>query len=205
MHGLVALMEIQASRLRARIDATGQPILLLDQNRACWDRVLIGRDLAALARAEKLGGTQGPYALQASIATCHARATTAEQTDWKRIAALYSALVRIAPSPVVELNRAVAVAMVSGAQAGLDLVDALNAEPSLERIICSRACAAICSQSSAAARKRRRNSSAPRRWPATRANASCCSIVPRPAQAQPSLLHAVTEHQPGRPSWTIFC
>ena len=108
VHGLVALMEIQASRTRARVDATGQPILLLDQDRAKWDRVLIGRGLAALDRAAALGGAQGPYALQAAIAACHARAVVADETDWTAIAALYEALARIAPSPVVELNRAVA-------------------------------------------------------------------------------------------------
>lgn len=131
VHGLVALMEIQASRLRARVSPTGEPILLLDQNRALWDRLLIGRGLAALERAEKLGGASGPYALQAAIAACHARALTPEATDWARIAHLYGELAQRVPSPVVELNRAVAVAMPHGPQAGLDLVDALAAEPSL--------------------------------------------------------------------------
>ena len=132
VHGLVALMEIQASRSRARLGPSGEPVLLLDQNRALWDQVLIRRGLAALARAEALGGAQGPYALQAAIAACHARARTPEETDWRRIAALYDALARLAPSPVVELNRAVAVSMASGPAAGLALVDALTAEPSLE-------------------------------------------------------------------------
>src|SRR5438034_125497 len=132
VHGLVALMEIQASRLGARTSASGEPILLLDQNRARWDQLLIRRGLAALARAEELGGALGPYALQAAIAACHARARTAEQTDWARIAALYDALARLAPSPVVELNRAVAVAMAFGAAAGLELVDALRSEPTLK-------------------------------------------------------------------------
>lgn len=132
VHGLVALMEIQASRLRARVGPHGQPVLLLDQNRARWDRMLINRGLAALARAEALGGALGPYALQAAIAACHARALTAEGTDWARIAALYDALAELQPSPVVELNRAVAVAMAYGPAAGLEVVDALAGEPSLQ-------------------------------------------------------------------------
>src|SRR5207302_7096774 len=132
VHGLVALMEIQASRSRARLGPSGEPVLLLDQNRALWDHVLIRRGLAALARAEELGGALGPYALQAAIAACHARARTPEETDWPRIAALYDALARLAPSPVVDLNRAVAVAMAFGPAAGLELVEALHTEPSLE-------------------------------------------------------------------------
>jgi len=132
VHGLVALMEIQASRSRARLGPAGEPVLLLDQNRARWDHVLIRRGLAALERAEAPGGARGPYALQAAIAACHARARTPEETDWTRIAALYDALSRLAPSPVVELNRAVAVSMASGPAAGLALVDALTAEPALE-------------------------------------------------------------------------
>jgi predicted RNA polymerase sigma factor len=132
VHGLVALMEIQASRSRARVGPTGEPVLLLDQDRSRWDHVLIRRGLAALERAEKLGGALGPYALQAAIAACHARARTAAETDWARIAALYDDLARLTPSPVVELNRAVAVAMASGPAAGLELVDALTSEPSLE-------------------------------------------------------------------------
>ena len=131
VHGLVALMEIQSSRSAARVDAAGEPILLLEQNRMLWDRLLIGRGLAALERAERLGGAQGPYALQAAIAACHARALAPEETDWGRIAALYDALARIAPSAVVDLNRAVAVSMASGPAAGLELADALTAEPSL--------------------------------------------------------------------------
>jgi predicted RNA polymerase sigma factor len=131
VHGLVALMEIQASRSRARTRPDGDPILLMDQNRALWDRLLIGRGLAALARAESLGGAGGPYALQAAIAACHARAVTAADTDWPRIAALYQALAERTPSPVVELNRAVAVAMAFGPAAGLALVDALRDEPAL--------------------------------------------------------------------------
>jgi len=131
VHGLVALMEIQASRLGARTGPSGEPILLLEQDRARWDRLLIRRGLAALDRAERLGGADGPYALQAAIAACHARARTPDETDWTRIAALYEALARLAPSPVVELNRAVAVAMAFGPAAGLELVDALRSEPSL--------------------------------------------------------------------------
>ncbi len=133
VHGLVALMEIQASRTKARTDAKGHPILLPDQNRARWDHLLIGRGLAALARAEALSAHEGygPYALQAAIAACHARARTADDTDWPRIAALYDALAQLAPSPVVELNRAVALAMAFGPAAGLELVDALREEPAL--------------------------------------------------------------------------
>jgi RNA polymerase sigma factor (sigma-70 family) len=127
VHGLVALMEIQASRLPARVDANGEPILLLDQNRARWDRLLIRRGLAALARAES-AGTPGPYTLQAAIAACHARAPDAAQTDWARIAALYGILGQLTPSPVVELNRAVAVSMAFGAEAGLAIVDAIAGE-----------------------------------------------------------------------------
>jgi predicted RNA polymerase sigma factor len=131
VHGLIALMEIQASRLGARSGPSGEPVLLLDQNRARWDRVLIHRGIAALERAEKLGDALGPYALQAAIAACHARAATPEETDWRRIVGLYESLVRLAPSPVVELNRAVAVAMAFGPAAGLEIVDALVSEPSL--------------------------------------------------------------------------
>ncbi|SFP20607.1 RNA polymerase, sigma subunit, ECF family [Variovorax sp. PDC80] len=132
VHGLVALMEIQASRTAARVGPSGEPVLLLEQNRARWDHVLIGRGLAALARAEALGGALGPYALQAAIAACHARARTAEQTDWGRIAALYDALAQLAPSPIVELNRAVALSMAFGPAAGLEVADALLAEPALQ-------------------------------------------------------------------------
>jgi RNA polymerase sigma factor (sigma-70 family) len=132
VHGLVALMEIQASRLHARVGPSGEAVLLLDQDRARWDRLLIGRGLAALERAARLGGSVGPYALQAAIAACHARAATAVETDWPHIAALYDAVAQLAPSPVVELNRAVAVGMAFGPAAGLDLVDALVPEPSLK-------------------------------------------------------------------------
>jgi RNA polymerase sigma factor (sigma-70 family) len=131
-HGLVALMEIQASRLRARVGPAGEPILLLDQNRARWDQLLIRRGLAALARAEALGGALGTYTLQAEIAACHARALAPEETDWVRIAALYDALAQLAPSPVVELNRAVALSMAYGPAVGLELVEALTLEPSLK-------------------------------------------------------------------------
>jgi RNA polymerase sigma factor (sigma-70 family) len=133
VHGLVALMEIQASRTRARVSPSGEPILLPDQDRSRWDQLLIRRGLAALARAEALGGAAGRYTLQAAIAACHARARTADATDWREIERLYAQLAAVMPSPVVELNRAVAVSMASGPQAGLDLVDALMHEPALER------------------------------------------------------------------------
>jgi predicted RNA polymerase sigma factor len=133
VHGLVALMEIQSSRMRARVDAAGEPVLLLDQDRGKWNRLQIQRGLNALSRAERFGHALGPYALQAAIAACHARAATAEDTDWERIAALYDALAQILPSPVIELNRAVAVGMAFGAQQGLEIVDRLAGEPSLKR------------------------------------------------------------------------
>jgi RNA polymerase sigma factor (sigma-70 family) len=132
VHGLVALMEIQASRSRARVGPSGEPVLLLEQDRGRWDQLLIHRGLAALERAEQLGGGLGTYALQAAIAACHARARTPEETNWERIAALYDALAQLAPSPVVELNRAVAVAMAFGPAAGLELADELASEPSLQ-------------------------------------------------------------------------
>lgn len=131
-HGLVALMEIQASRFRARVDPSGEPILLLEQNRARWDYLLIRRGLASLKRVEELGGAFGPYALQAAIAACHARARTAEETNWARIAALYDGLAQIMPSPVVELNRAVALSMAFGPATGLEVVEALGQEPALQ-------------------------------------------------------------------------
>ncbi|ABM48190.1 ECF subfamily RNA polymerase sigma factor [Burkholderia pseudomallei] len=133
VHGLVALMEIQASRMHARVDAQGCPVLLLDQDRSRWDPLLIRRGLAALARSEALGGASGPYALQAALAACHARARHADDTDWEQIVALYDALAQVAPSPVVELNRAVAVGMAFGPAAGLEIVDALAADPALAR------------------------------------------------------------------------
>ena len=132
VHGLIALMEIQASRLRARTGPKGEPILLLDQDRGRWDRLLIRRGLAALDRAERLGGERGPYVLQAAIAACHARARTAEETDWERIVALYDALAELTPSPIVELNRAVAVSFAYGPATALELVDGLQSEPSLK-------------------------------------------------------------------------
>jgi RNA polymerase sigma-70 factor (ECF subfamily) len=132
VHGLVALMEIQASRSRARVGPSGEPVLLLDQNRALWDQLLIRRGLTALERAERLSSAAGPYTLQAEIAACHARARTPDATDWERIAALYGELARLTPSPVIELNRAVAVSMAFGPAAGLELVDGLMSEPSLK-------------------------------------------------------------------------
>jgi RNA polymerase sigma factor (sigma-70 family) len=131
VHGLVALMEIHASRSHARVGPVGEPILLYDQDRTRWDRILIRRGLAALDRAEQLGGALGPYALQAAIAACHARAVTPAETDWQRIAAIYDALAELTPSPVVELNRSVAVSMAFGPEAGLQLLDQLVSEPSL--------------------------------------------------------------------------
>jgi RNA polymerase sigma-70 factor, ECF subfamily len=132
VHGLVALMEIQASRSAARVGRSGEPILLLDQNRGQWDQLLIHRGLAALERAEQLGGTTGAYAMQAAIAACHARARTAAETDWKRIAGLYDSLAQLMPSPIVELNRAVAHAMAFGPAAGLKIIDTVASEPSLK-------------------------------------------------------------------------
>jgi RNA polymerase sigma factor (sigma-70 family) len=132
VHGLVALMEIQASRSKARTNPTGEPILLLDQNRTQWDQLLIHRGLAALAQAEQLSNARGPYTLQAAIAACHARATTPEATDWPRIAALYGTLAQTTPSPIIELNRAVAVSMAEGPQAGLDIVNQLTSDPTLK-------------------------------------------------------------------------
>jgi RNA polymerase sigma-70 factor (ECF subfamily) len=132
VHGLVALMEIQASRLRARSDPQGRPVLLLDQNRTLWDRILIGRGLAVLKRAEQLGKALGPYTLQAAIAACHARARSPDETDWVRILALYDALAQLTPSPVIELNRAVALSMAYGPAAGLELIDGLALESALQ-------------------------------------------------------------------------
>ena len=131
VHGLVALMEIQSSRSRARVGPSGEPVLLLDQNRAQWDQLLIRRGLAALERADKLGAERGPYAVQGAIAACHARARIPEETDWARIVELYDQLAQLIPSPVIELNRAVAVGMTFGPQAGLELVDTLTSEPAL--------------------------------------------------------------------------
>jgi RNA polymerase sigma factor (sigma-70 family) len=133
VHGLVALMEIQASRTRARVTSTGELVLLFDQDRTQWDRLLIHRGLTAIERAHKIGKARGPYLLQAEIAACHARARTPEETDWPRIVSLYTELAHLTPSPVIELNRAVAVSMVHGPQAALDLVEALATDPSLDR------------------------------------------------------------------------
>ena len=133
VHGLVALMEIQASRTRARVSPGGEPILLLEQNRAHWDRLLIQRGLTAIERAHTIGKPRGPYLLQAEIAACHARARTPEETDWLRIVSLYNELAELTPSPVIELNRAVAISMVDGPQAALDLVEELATDPSLDR------------------------------------------------------------------------
>jgi predicted RNA polymerase sigma factor len=132
VHGLVALMEIQSSRSRARVGPAGEPIQLLEQNRGRWDQLLIQRGFAALIRAEKLGGSLGPYRLQAAIAACHARARDSEDTNWEQIAALYDALAQLTPSPIVDLNRAVAVGMAFGPEAGLEIVDALTSEPTLK-------------------------------------------------------------------------
>jgi predicted RNA polymerase sigma factor len=133
VHGLIALMELQASRLKARIGPDGEPVLLLDQDRGHWDRILIRRGLDALSRAESLSAEAGPYTLQARLAACHARARTAEETDWRQIAELYGALGRLEPSPVVELNRAVAVGMAEGPEAGLALANMLTEDPVLRR------------------------------------------------------------------------
>jgi len=132
VHGLVALMEIQASRSPARVGKDGEPVLLLDQDRRRWDQLLVRRGFAALERAESLGGAFGPYALQAAIAACHARAGSADETDWARLAALYDALGQVGPSPIVELNHAVAVGMAFGPAAGLEVADGLLADPSLK-------------------------------------------------------------------------
>lgn len=132
VQGLIALMEIQASRFKARVDSSGHPILLLDQNRALWDQLLIRRGLAALERAERLSGAIGPYRLQAAIAACHARARTASETDWVGIVALYDALAQVSPTPVVELNRAVALSMVLGPSVALEVVEPLMSDPSMK-------------------------------------------------------------------------
>jgi len=163
----------QASRSRARTGPSGEPVPLLEQNRARWDGTLIRRGLAALERAEQLAGAVGPYALQAAIAACHARARTPDETDWERIAAHYDALAELARSPVVELNRAVALGMAFGPAAGLDLVDQLTSEPALEA--CCQASAPTCSPSSAASTRLARSWSARPRSPETSASASSCS------------------------------
>ena len=175
VHGLVALMEIQASRLRARTGPSGDPVLLLEQNRARWDYVLIGRGFAALERAGNLNGGLGPYALQAAIAACHARARAADETDWMRIAALYTALAQHAPSPIVELNRAVAIGMAFGPAAGLELADALASEPSLRGYHLLSSVRGDLLSSLAASTKRAPRSSAQRRSRSMNASGNCCS------------------------------
>jgi RNA polymerase sigma factor (sigma-70 family) len=187
VHGLIAIMEIQASRLRARIGPSGEPVLLLDQDRARWDQLLIRRGLAALERAEKTAAALGPYALQAAIAACHARACAPAEIDWARIVALYEALAKLAPSPVVELNRAVAVAMASGPAAGLELVDSLAAEPALEGYHLLPSVRGDLLKSSAATTKPAWSSSAPHRSPATPVSVPCSSTVPKPLSAGPTL------------------
>ena len=183
VHGLVALMEIQASRLRARTGPAGEPIPILEQNRGRWDQLLIRRGFASLPRCEELGQPPGPYVVQAAIAACHARAASAGQTDWAAIAALYELLARLTPSPVVELNRAVAVGMAFGPDRGLEMVDALSDEPRCATITCCPACAAICWPGWAAAPRPARNSPARPRWPRTRPSARSCCNAPPPAPA----------------------
>ena len=187
VHGLVALMEIQASRAAARVGTSGEPVLLLDQDRSRWDQLLIRRGLAALERAETLGGARGPYALQAAIAACHARARVAWQTDWARIAALYAALAQITPSPIVELNRAVAVGMALGPEAGLAIVDALLARAVAEELSPS---AERARRSALQARPPRRSARRVRARSvvddATRARRSCCSRRAQSAWRSPS-------------------
>jgi RNA polymerase sigma factor (sigma-70 family) len=183
VHGLVALMEIQASRLRARTGPGGEPILLLDQDRGRWDQLLIRRGLAALERAQALGGAQGPYALQAAIAACHARARTPDETEWARIAALYAALAQLTPSPVVELNRAVALSMAFGPAAGLRLVDELASEPSLKNYHLLPSVRGDLLFKLDRLTRRGRSSSARRRSRRTAASASCCWPAPPRARA----------------------
>ena len=191
VHGLVALMEIQASRAGARTSSpTGEPVLLLDQDRSRWDLLLIRRGLAALERAEQLGGGFGPYALQAAIAACHARARTAEETDWERIAALYDALAQLAPSPVVELNRAVAVAMAFGPAAGLELVDALRDEPSLRELPPAAERARRPAREARPRRRGARGARARRRADAQRARARAAARARRRPVAQPAVKRA---------------
>ena len=186
VHGLLALMEIQASRFAARVGPSGEPVLLLDQNRARWDHAAIRRGLAALERAETkadaLAQPLGPYALQAAIAACHARARTAEETDWRRIVALYEELAQIAPSPVVELHRAVALSFAYGPAAGLALVDVLKFEPALENYHLLPAIRGDLLVKLGRARRGARRVRARRgAHPQSTASASCCSTGPRPA------------------------
>jgi RNA polymerase sigma factor (sigma-70 family) len=183
VHGLVAMMEIQASRLRARVGLSGEPVLLLDQDRSRWDKLLIGRGLAALARAEQLGGPHGPYALQGAIAACHARARTPEETDWTRLTALYDALAQLTPSPVVEVNRAVAYAFAFGPAAGLEIVDAVAAEPALQEYhLLPSVRGDLLAKLGRLARREWSSSGRPRSR-ATPASANCCSAVRPPAPA----------------------
>src|ERR1700723_199103 len=179
VHGLVALMEIQASRAGARTGPSGEPILLLDQNRALWDQLLIRRGLAALERAEKLGGARGPYALQAAIAACHARARLAAETDWPRIVTLYEDLGQLTPSPIVELNRAVAVAMAFGPAAGLQIIDTLVSEPSLKAYHLLPSVRGDFLFNPGRFAEAQAGLSAPHRSPATPANATSCSAAPK--------------------------
>ncbi len=174
VHGLTALLELQASRTAARTGPDGAPVLLKDQNRRRWNRMLIARGITALDRARTTGsGAPGPYVLQAAIAACHATAYTYEETDWPRIATLYGLLAARAPSPVVELNRAVAVSMAEGPAPALVLVDALAAEPALRDYHLPPASGATSCSAWAARPRPARSSNAPRPWPATNANASC--------------------------------
>ncbi len=203
MHGLVALMEFQASRLRARVDAAGRAVLLHDQNRARWDHLLIRRGLTALARTEALGGSLGPYGLQAAIAACHATARTPSETPWERIAALYDALAQVAPSPVVQLNRAVALAFAFGPETGLEIVDALAAEPAIARC-CPGCCAATCWSDWDGARRPARSTNAPLHSRTTRANATSWSSAPPPARPdQVATTQNQTETPPGLTRRTV--
>jgi len=175
-------MELQASRSRARVGPSGEPVLLLDQDRSRWDWMLVSRGLAALERAYGAGGALGPYTLQAAIAACHARARVGEDTDWERIVAFYDGLAQLMPSPVVELNRAVAVGMAFGPEAALELVDDLRAEPALRGYHLLPTVRGDLSRSSAGTKRRGWNSSAPPRSRRTRANGPCCSSGWRPAR-----------------------
>src|SRR6202041_2935718 len=179
VHGLVALMEIQASRAGARTGPSGEPILLLDQNRALWDQLLIRRGLAALERAEKLGGARGPYTLQAAITACHARARLPQETDWPRMVTLYEELAQLTPSPIVELNRAVAVAMAYGPAAGLQIIDTLVSEPSLKAYHLLPSVRGDFLFNPGRFAEAQAGLSAPHRSPATPANATSCSAAPK--------------------------
>ncbi len=175
IHGLVALMELQASRTPARVSSSGEPILLMRQDRSLWDQLLIRRGLAALARAESFGGPLGPYTLQGAIAACHARARTAGETDWPRIVALYDALAEVQPSPIIALNRAVAVSMAYGPAAALEIVDACGTSRACATTTFCRACGATYWSGSGVLRKRERNFRTRHPWRATRGNAASCA------------------------------